>query len=333
MNKFQSILIGFLVAQLAIVAFVFWPRPAVNSAGAALLGGLKTSDVTGLTVSDDQGVSTKLVKQGDNWVAPDAANYPADASKITPVLDKLVGLKAGQAVATTAASQPQLQVADNKFVRKIELTRADGSTQTVYLGSPAGGGQSVHVRLGGKNETYLATGINAYDVNADLLSWVNPVYVNVNAGDLTGLTLKNKNGEFVMTKDATGQWQLAGLGSGESVEQNKAAAVASAASSIRMTKVLGKTEDPAWGLSSPTAVVTLQVKSGDQTQPVTLTFGSQDPNDKSYVMKSSDSEYYVRVADFSVQDLVSQDKAGFLPATPTPAAAPASPALGGTPAP
>ena len=74
------------------------------------------------------------------------------------------------------------------------------------------------------------------------------------------------------------------------------------------------------------------MKNGDQVKPVTLTIGAQDPDDKSYVVKSSDSEYYVRIAEFSGQDLAERDRAGFLPATPTPAAAPAQlPA--GTPTP
>jgi Domain of unknown function (DUF4340) len=330
MNNFQRILAGLLVAQLAIIAFVFWPRPAASSGGEPLLGALKASDITGMTITDDKGVSTKLVKQGQSWVAPDAANYPADATKITPVLDKLVAIKMGRAVATTAASHAQLQVADNKFMRKIDLTKADGSAQTVYLGSAAG--QSVHARLGGKNEVYLANGLATYEANADLLSWINPVYLSLNANDVTGLTLKNKNGEFALTKDPQGQWQLAGLSSEETLDANKVSSLVTAATSVRMTKPLGKTEDPAWGLKAPLAVVTMQVKSGDQTKPVILTVGAQDTTDQSYVVKSSESEYYVRAPDYSAQEFVSRDKAAFLTATPTPAVTTA-PAAGATPTP
>ncbi len=302
-----------------------------GSTGAPLLGGLKASDITGMTITDDQGVSTRLVRQGDGWIAPDAANYPADAAKISPALEKLVAMKAGQPVATTAASHAQLQVADNKFLRKVDLAKADGSTVTLYLGSAAGGGQSVHTRLGGKNEVYLTQGPATWETNADLLSWINPVYLSVNAADVTTLRLKNKNGEFTLTKDAQGQWQLAGLAGGETLDANKAAGLVNAATSIRMTAPLGKTEDPAWGLQQPSAVITLQVKTGDQVKPVTLTIGSLDENAKSYVVKSSESDYFVRVGDFSVQDLVSADKAAFLTATPAPAVLPAP--SGATPTP
>lgn len=318
MSKLQRILIIALVAQLALIAFVFWPRPAA-SAGEPLLGALTTGDVTAITITDDQGVSTRLVKQGESWVAASAADYPADAAKITPVIDQLVAIKAGKAVATTAASHAQLQVADNAFQRKIELTKVDGSTQTIYVGSQAGG-QSAYTRLGGANEVYLSNGLSAREVAADVLSWINPVYLSVNARDVTGLTLKNPNGEFALTQDAQGQWQLFGLETGETLDTNKAASLVSAASSFRMTQPLGKTEDSAWGLQQPTAIAALQVKSGEAIQTITLTIGAQDASDNSYVVKSSESEYYVRVADYAVEELVSRDRAGFLTATPTPAA-------------
>ncbi len=327
MNKWQRILIIVLGLQLALGVFIFWPRPAVSSAGQPLLGDLKAEEITGLTITDEQ-TSTKLAKSGDGWTAPDAGAYPADAAKITPVLEKLIGIKTGRLIAQTPASQTQLQVADNKFVRKLELAKADGTVQTVYLGS-SGGSQAVHVRLGGKNEVYLAGGLATWEVNADLLSWVNPIYLTVTTADITSFTLKNQNGDFTLTKDAQGAWQLAGLGSGEILDANKAASLVNSVTSLRMTKPLGKSEDAAWGLAQPGATVTMQVKSGDQAKTITLTVGAKDAADNSYAVKSSESEYYARVAESSVQELVGRDRAGFLAAAPTPAAT--LPA--GTPAP
>lgn len=325
MNKWQRILIIALGLQLALGVFVFWPRAAVSSAGQPLLSDLKAEEITGLTITDDQGVTTKLAKAGDNWTAPDAGAYPADAAKITPVLDKLIGIKTGRLIAQAPASQTQLQVADSKFVRKVDLTKADGTGQTVYLGS-SGGGQAVHVRLGGKNEVYLASGLATWEINADLLSWINPAYLTVTAADITSFTLKNQNGEFTLTKDAQAAWQLVGLSSGETLDANKATSLVNSAASLRMTKPLGKTADAAWGLAQPVATVTMQVKSGDQTKTITLTVGAKDATDNSYVVKSSESEYYARVAEFSVQELVGRDHAGFLVATPTPAVPAGTPA-------
>jgi hypothetical protein len=331
MNNLQRILIVLLVAQLALGVFVFWPRPAAGSGGQPLLANLTADQVTGLAITDEQGNTTKLAKQGDAWIAPEAGAYPADAAKITPVLDKLVALKTGRLIAQTPQSHAQLQVADDQFVRKIEVTKADGSTQTLFLGSPAGG-QAAHVRLAGQDNVYLASGLASWEVDTSLLTWINPVYLSFNAADLTGLTLANKNGEFALTRDAQGAWQLAGLAAGETVDQVKMDTLVNNLSSLRLTEPLGKTEDPAWGLASPQAVVTLQIKNGDQTRTTTLTLGAQDAGSGSFVAKSSDSEYYVRVASFAVEDLVQRDRAGFLPATPTPASTDGPLPLG-TPAP
>jgi len=316
MNKWQRILIGLLVAQLALAVFVFWPRPVAGSGGQPLLAGLTADQITGLAITDDQGNTTKLAKQGDSWIAPDAGAYPADATKITPVLEKLLAIKTSRLIAQTPQSHTQLQVADDKFVRKIAITKADGTTQTLYLGS-ASGGQSAHVRLGGQDNVYLAS-LASWEVDSSLLNWIDPVYLSFTATDLTGLTLKNKNGEFALTKDAQGAWQLAGLAAGETLDQNKVTTLVSNLSSLRLTMPLGKTEDAAWGLASPSATVTLQLKDGDGTKTVTLTVGAQDASDQSYVVKSSASEYYARVAGVSLDELVQRDRAGFLPATPTP---------------
>jgi hypothetical protein len=321
MNKWQRILTVLLLAQLALGAFVFWPRPAAGSGGQPLLAGLAADQITGLAITDDQGNSTRLAKQGEAWIAPDAGAFPAEAAKITPVLDKLVALKTGRLIAQTPQSHAQLQVADDDFVRKIDITKPDGSIQTLYLGSPAGG-QAAHVRLAGQDNVYLAGGLASWEVDSTLLNWIDPIYLSFNAAELTGLTVKNANGEFALTRDAANNWQLAGLAAGETVDQNKVNNLVNGLSSLRLTQPLGKTEDPAWGLASAAAVVALQIKSGDQTRTVTLTLGAQDPADRSYVAKASDSEYYVRVAEFSVQDLVERDRAGFLPDAPAETAAP-----------
>ena len=82
--------------------------------------------------------------------------------------------------------------------------------------------------------------------------------------------------------------------------------------SLRMTRPLGKTDDPAYGLAQPAALLTLKAKSGDGQKVYTLAVGAKDAADSSYVVKLSDSPYYVRVAEFSVKDLVEKKRDGFL---------------------
>ncbi len=321
-TRLQQILIGVLVLQLALAALVLWPRPAASSGGEPLLPGIATGDITGLTITGDTGAPPiKLAKQGDAWVAPEADDFPVDATKVTPILDKLVAIKTSRLVAQTPASHAQLQVAADKFARKLEIATATG-TQTLYLGSSAGG-STIHVRLDGQDNVYLASGPSTWEVSAELLSWVNPVYVAISSADVTGFTLKNRNGEFAFTKDAQGNWTLGDLAADEVTNANNVVSQVDLFTGLRMTKPLRKTEDPAYGMADPSAAVTLRYKSGEEEKTTTVTIGAQDPADKAYYVKSSDSPYYVKVAEYSVETLVKRGRSDFLQGTPTPAPTPA----------
>ncbi len=323
MNKLQRILIGILAVQLVLAVIVFLPKGQASESKSLL--GVKAEEITGLIVTDDQGAAVKLAKSGDAWTAPDAAGYPASATKITALLTKLAAVNTGRLVGQTAAAQTQLQVADDKFVRKLELQTANGS-QILYLGSAAGS-DSTHVRLGGQGEVYLASGLATGDIAADLLSWIDPVYLSVPAADVTGLTLKNANGEWTFEKDAAGNWSFPALAAGETLNAAAVSNLLTQVVSLRLTKPLGQTDDAAYALAQPAAVVTLTAKTADQTKTYTLAVGAQDAGDKSYVVKSSESPYYVRVAEASAKDLVERTRAGFLvQPTPTPAAAESTPA-------
>lgn len=322
MTKLQRILAGVLIAQLILAVVLLWPRPATSGAGKSLLEGLKAEDVSSLTVSDDTGVTTRLAKQGDEWVAPDAAGYAADATKITSAISKLVGIMISQPVARSAASHAQLQVADDKFVRKVELQTTQG-TMTLFLGTSTGS-RTTHVRLAGQSDVYLARDVATWEVNADLLSWVNPVYLSVPSADVTAFSLVNANGQFAFTKDAQGSWTLEGLAQGETLDAAKVTSLLAQVTSLRMTRPLGKTEEAAYGMAQPGAVVTIRSVTADQSATTTLTVGAKDPasTDNSYVVKSSASEYYVRVAEYSVKDLLEKTRDGFLQLPPTPTPSP-----------
>ncbi len=268
------------------------------------------------TIRDDQGNSVKLAKLGSGWALADAEDYPADATKITPILDKLVAIKTNRLATQTAASHARLQVADDKFVRRVELATAGGANKTLYLGS-SGGGSSTHVRLAGQNEVYLASGLATWDINADAGSWVDTAYFTVPQADVVGVTLANANGQWTFAKDAQGAWSMADLAAGETFNAGSVTSLLSQASAIRMTRPLGKSDQAAYGLSKPGAVLTLKTRKDNQEKVYTLTVGAKDAKDSSYVVKSSESAYYARVAEYTVSDLVGKKRDGFLQLPPT----------------
>jgi hypothetical protein len=328
MTKFQRILVAILIAQLALAAFVLWPRPSASGPVKPLMSDIKADDITSLTIQDDKGTALKLVRQGNpsstaaagagqaGWVLPEAGDYPVDATKLTPLLAKLAGLKADRPVAQTPASQKRLQVADDAFQRRVDISTSGGAKRTLLVGSGAGG-QSSHVRVGGQNEVYLASDLPAWELNVDPAFWIDTTYVKVTPTDVVGFSLANSNGQWNFTVDDKGAWAMEGLASGEQLDANQVKALINQITSLRMTRPLGKTDDPAYGLAQPAALLTLKAKSGDAQKVYTLAIGTKDAVDSSYVVKLSDSPYYVRVAEFSVRDLVEKKRDGFLQVPPT----------------
>jgi len=322
MTRLHQILIGLFVVQLILVGLVFFlPKPG-QAATTPLLGAVKAEDITSLVIQDDKGTNVRLAKGASGWTLPDAGDFAADSAKITPVTVKLAALKAGRSVAQNEANFKRLQVADDTFQRKIEIGTSGGASYTLYLGSSAGG-RATHARLSGQKDVTIATDLAPFDVNADAASWINASYLEAAQADVTGLTLQNAQGQFVFEKNAQGQWTMQGLAAGEQFSTNNFTTVLTYASSLRMTRPLGKTDQPNYGMAQPAAVVTLKTKKDAQEKAITLTIGAKDAQDNTYIVKSSESPYYVKVNDYSVSELVTRGKANFLQQpTPVPGVTP-----------
>ena len=97
--------------------------------------------------------------------------------------------------------------------------------------------------------------------------------------------------------------------------QNTSSVEAHRATVLQMQRPLGKQNLPAYGLSTPSATVTVTTADGD----VVWQAGAFDDVSKTYVVKASSSDYYVRATDDAVRDLVGKGRQDLLavPATPT----------------
>ncbi|HEX9115247.1 MAG TPA: DUF4340 domain-containing protein [Anaerolineae bacterium] len=334
MKRTQLYLIVILVLQLALAGFTLWPRSTVSSsASTPLFAKLNASDVVALTVYDKPDSSLKLARQGGGWVLPAADNYPADSAKVDGFLTKVAGLKTNRLVTKTEASQARLQVAANQYQHRVDMQTASGTSQTLYVGSSSGA-QATNVRAGDRPEVYLADTLTDADATAQAGTWINPTYLAITTTDTLNFTLKNANGEFSFTKDASGKWAMAGQAASETLNQDNVTTVTNVLTSLAMTAPLGKTAKPEYGLDHPLAVMTLTTKTGNKTYTLTvgaLQKGADGAN--SYVVKSSESPYYVQVSEYTVKTLVDQKRDGFLQLPPTPTPGPAGAAAAGTPAP
>jgi hypothetical protein len=310
MSRLNQILIGLLVVQLALVGFVFWPRPASEAQGGPLLADFSAAEVTALTIADGEGNQLTLAKSGDGWMLPDKGDFPVDGEKVTPFLEKLAAVQADRLVTQTEGSQARLQVADDDFNRRLELTLADGSTDELYVGSSAGAA-ATHVRAEGQPQVYLTGELAAWDANPQVTAWVDTLYFTVPQTATTGLTLANQNGTFEFTQEGD-TWTMADLAGGETLDQAAVTSLLSQASSVRLTDVLGAEEQTDYGLAEPLATLTLETEDGTYT----LQVGARDDTTNSYVFHASSSPYIVRVAGWAGDAFVDKTRSDFLAEPP-----------------
>jgi len=315
MNRLQQILAGVLVVQVILAAVLLWPRAATGGIE-TLLAGVEAEDIVALVITDAQGNEIELHKMTGAWVLPQADDYPVKADSIQSVVDKMLAVDTQRLVTRTAASHTRLQVAADDFNRRVELETAGGTRHTLYVGSSPSYG-ATHVRLEGRDETYLTNSITQYDLGATPSSWVDTIYVQVPQDEIVGARLENAQGTVEFNKDEQGNWTLADLQIGEQIDAAGINSMVTRAASLTMLEPLGKEELPAYGLDDPKAVLTV-VKEAEQ---ITIMVGAQDPNDRSYTVKASTSPYYVRVSEYTVQAMVENAREDFLqpPPTPTPA--------------
>ncbi len=325
MNRTNRILAGVLALQIIVGVIVFWPRPAQSAptASASLFPGLQADQVTALTVHGAGGEQLLLTKGTDGWVLPQAGNFPCQATKVQTFLDKLVALKTGQAVAQTAASAKQLKVADQDYQTLVEFTLGDGTQHKLYMGT-ASGYQATHVRADGATQVYLATGLMTTDVSVQASGWIDTLYLSVSAEQITSVSVQNASGTVEFEKDAAGAWTLKGLAAGETANAGNIMNLVDQVAAVNMTMPLGKTEEAGFGLANPAAVVMVGTKDQSGAEKtITLRVGAQDSTDQSYVVKSSESPYYVRANSYSVQDFVSKGRGDYLQVPEMPPAPPA----------
>jgi len=329
MNKLNRILIVVLVLQLALATVVLWPRSATTEGGQSLFPDLETNRVVSVTITGADGAQIEMVKEGADWVLPEADDYPVQGESVDSLLVKIAGLRSGQAVTETGGSHERLGVADNAFERRVEFDLDDGTHYTLYVGtSPSYG--ATHIRVGGQDEVYLTSDLTTYDVGVLPTDWADRVYFSVPADQVMDLTLENANGVFKFIRFVSGGelmpaqdvWSLADITPEETLDTEAVDALLNRVASVSMIRPLGTEEKPEYGMDEPTAVVTVRTQSEEGSKLYTLRVGAQDAENGGYVFSSSESPYYVRVSEYTVQSLVENTRQDFLEVPPTPEATP-----------
>ncbi len=314
-KRHHKILAGILIAQIVLSVVIFWPRPSTAGQRDPLFADLDAEDVTAVTIEDAEGNVIEMEKVTGEWVLPEADQYPVKTDAVSGLLEKLTALTTGRLVTSSSTSHRRLQVSPDDFVRRIVFETSDGGRETLYLGSSPQYG-SMHFRLEGQSDTYLTSELTTWNVNATTSTWINTQYQSVAQKDLERVTLENAQGTFAFERVDDETWTMSGLTEEETLKQTQIEGLIRRAATVTMKGPLGKEERPSYGMDEPNAVVTLE--TADKT--VTLRVGAKEADDASYVVKSSESDYYVHVVEASLKTLIESDREAFLEKPPTPEA-------------
>ena len=318
MTRRNAILSVLLALQLLLVVVLLWPRSSTASAG-KLYADLDANSVTSLSVADDTR-TVRLEKVDGRWVLPAVDNYPANELRVSDLLTKLVQIDTRRLVASNSASHNRLQVSDDNFVRKLELTTADGDTFTLLVGS-APNARATHVRSAGSDTVYQTGALSTADVRSDVGNWIDTVYLQNARDAVRGMAVQNANGVLRFDQGTDGTWEIVGLADGETTNQESVTALANQLTTLTMIEPLGKEVKADYGLDQPAAMITLTVQPTTTTpvQAITLAVGTKAAEDNSYPVKASTSEYVVKVAGITLDDFVNKQRSDFV-TLPEPAA-------------
>ncbi len=310
MSKLNQILIALLVIQIGLGVFTLWPQTTTAEAGEPLLSDLTAADISELVISDGNDNRIALSKQGDTWVLPEAGDFPADGEKINPLLEQLTEDESGRLVTQTDGSHARLQVAVENFDRRVEITRQDGRSDTLYLGSAAGAG-ATHVRVNDQAEVYLTGAVTSFAANAQASGWIDTEYFTIPQSTTTTITLENENGTFTFVRAGEG-WSYQDLGEGETLNQTSVTGLLNQTHSIRMTAPVGLVSEAGSLFDDPTATITIEAT--DQTYRLQL--GALNNGTNNYLLMASTSPHYVQIDKFTGDNFTTKTHDDFLEVQP-----------------
>lgn len=214
MSSLNKMLIAALVVQIALAAFMLTRSDSTTIQQLeAIVGEFDKDAINRIEIykepigGADSDIAIELKKSGGSWVLGSHHDYPVTESNITTLLDKVLGMTSRGPVATSAARQTQLAVADKEYKRKLVLHGA-GEPITLYVGNPAGTRKTA-VRLAGTDGIHAITGFSLGNISTAMSGWIELEYFEVEPDDVASFTITNAQGTFTLERDGE-IWNLAG---------------------------------------------------------------------------------------------------------------------------
>lgn len=310
MTRVNQILALLLAAQVSIAAVAWWPRGDALVEARNLVG-VPVEQIERIAItSRNDGVTAPpppvvLVKGTEGWTIESADGFPAAQTLVDPLLEHLGKLTSREVIASRSTSFEGLDVADDTFTRKVEVTGAGGSPQTLLVGTASG--KEVNVRVAGENDVYRVRGLTAFSIADNANRYFERQLLKLDTASVSGIEL-HRPGQppFVLEKGTDGTWTVPGRT--EPVVQSEAEAFVGSLGSLRMLEPVGKDKTPEMGLDTATVVHLTVTDESGQTRSETYRVGAEIPGESGRVWLTLDSSPHVfKAMKGSLQPSLSQD--------------------------
>jgi hypothetical protein len=294
-QRLLAIVLAAQIALLGILRFAFSPSQAAAKEQ-PLLPALASMTPAKLEIDDGTGASVAFERAGGAWTLENPKGYPTAAGKVEKVIEDVEHVSAGRPVVTNRGHHAALKVADDQFERRIRIwEKPDGKPSAeLYVGSSPRF-QVSHVRVGGKDPVYEASGLNSYDLSAEPAQWVDRNLITASADAVSGLAIRNAKGSFELEK-AGGAWSVRAPAARvrARLDAQKVTDLVRTLCGMSLDAPAGVVDEKAQGLADPAATITLRLAPapGDSTAtpppPVVVRIGAPVPGrgDQHYAARS-----------------------------------------------
>ena len=260
MDRTQRLLAGLLAVQLVLLALLHNPFASRRAAAdQPLLPGLASITPEKLEIDGGQGTSVILERAGGAWALGQPKGYPVTPGKVEKVIQDLEHLNVHRQVVSSSRYHAALKVAPDDFERRVRIwEKPTGDPRAeLYVGSSPSYGVS-HVRVGGNDRVYEASGVNSYDLPAEPASWVERNLVPIANQDVTRFELANRKGSFALEKQG-GNWTVRSPASrsNTALDQDKVGDLVRTLGGLALDEPVGPVDERAQGLADPDATVVL----------------------------------------------------------------------------
>jgi hypothetical protein len=310
MSTLNKTLIAIFALQLVLLALTqFGGQDELAVQRVELFPDLKPEKVSRIEISGPAGKAEErvvLARDGEDWTVASADDYPAKATEVEDLLEKLGKLVSRNVVLESARYHEKLEVSGESHQRKVVFT-VDGEPRTFFLGtSPKF--KNTHLRFDGEDRVYLAA-VSTSDLGNRAWNWVERNYVDIPKKDVWRVELTNGEGRTVLERDpATGAWSSPEVAA---VQKSKVDELLGKATTVRLEEPVGKTAEPAFGLGEPAATVALTVGTSTsaglpppETRVRTLRIGAKAEGKAQRFVKYDGEAFVVRVSESNLKPIL-----------------------------